>query len=277
MIKIELLDRDGVIRTGKNPNGDEPLEMCAQSEDMVYIASRALCYELGDFVRITTSEKGRYLVVKLDETLDSSLIYLRGNVWEYVIPLEPHLRKAIPDIAFMGKALNVWTRYAKDYEIGQYRNLALNPHDQKDDTGAYPHASANVETRNDSTFFAKNAIDGCYANYDHGPYPFQSWGINRDPNAALRIDFGRKVRVDGVGFVLRADFPHDSYWTEVSLRFDDGTSHTFETLKKAGIQSFSIPEIVTEYVVFEKLIKADDESPFPALTQIEVYGSECCG
>ena len=274
MIKLEIYDSTNTIRTGRNNQGQDPGPMSSQGDNMVFMTIRGLTYQPGDKIRVTTDAPGQHLVVKLDETLDSSMIYLTGTTWEYTIPLSEGARTSIVDTAFTGKKSYIYARYAKEYEVKRYRNLALNPHDQKEPSGAYPHASANVETRNDSTFFAKNAIDGIYANDDHGPYPYQSWGINRDPNAALTISFGRKVRLDGVGFVLRADFPHDSYWTQVSLRFACGTVHVFDTNKKAEIQEFGFPPIVTDYVVLEKLIKADDESPFPALTQIELYGTE---
>jgi len=248
--------------------------MAATGDDRTYLATQNLIYSLGDFVRVTTDKPGRHLMVKLGEALDTTLIYLADTVWEYIIPLAEGDAASMCDGAFASKAHYISVRYAKDYDIKQYRNLALNPHDQRDCTNAFPHASANVETRNDSTFFAKNAIDGIYANEFHGAYPYQSWGINRDPNAKLKIDFGREVRVDSASLTLRADFPHDSHWTQVSLSFSEGSSLSFDTLKTADTQSFSFAPIVTSYVIFENLIKADDESPFPALTQIEIYGTE---
>ena len=269
MIKLEIYNKEGNLKQEK---GSIPARMTGTQ--MAFIATQDLNYEPGDFVRVTTGKPGMYIVARLDETLCETLVYLKNNIWEYAVPLAESDRKSIPAMAFAGNTHYLCVRYAKDCEVKQYRNLALNPHDQKESTGAYPHASANVETRNESIFFAKNAIDGIYANNDHGRYPYQSWGINRDPNAKLTIDFGRKVRIDAVGFVLRADFPHDSYWRQVSLRFDDGSSHTFETVKTGDIQTFSFAPVTTGYVVFENLIKADDESPFPALTQIELYGTE---
>lgn len=274
MIKIEIMNQDKTIRTGTFGFEEAMVPMAGEGELSAFIASVDLEYNQGDFIRVTTDAPGKHLVVKLDETLDSSLIYLKETSWEYVIPLDEGARKSIPPAAFVGKKRNLSVRYAKNYEVNRYRNLALNTHDQKEASGAYPHASANVETRNDSTFYAKNAIDGVRTNNSHGPYPYQSWGINRDPNAKLKIDFGREVCVDSVCFTFRADFPHDSYWTQVSLGFSDGSSFDFMTEKTADGQIFNFAPIVTSYVVFENLIKADDESPFPALTQIEVYGAE---
>ena len=68
-----------------------------------------------------------------------------------------------------------------------------------------------METRGEAVFAARNAVDGIYENGAHGSWPYQSWGINRDPNAALTIDFGRAVTVDEIHLTLRADFPHDSW------------------------------------------------------------------
>jgi len=274
MIKLQILNANGVPRTGKFAFEDTTVPMEKEGVHAAYVATLDLAYQEGDYIRVTTDAPGRHIVAKLDETLDAALVYMTDTTWDYAIPFTEGARKSIPATAFTGKVRNISVRYAKSFEITTYRNLALNTHDQKEDSGVFPHAHANVETRNDSTFFAKNAIDGVLANDGHGPYPYQSWGINRDPNAALTIDFGRKVKLDKVGIVLRTDFPHDSYWTQVTLRFACGTSHTFDTNKLVEVQEFEFEPIVTDYVVLEKLIKAEDESPFPALTQLELYGAE---
>ena len=49
-------------------------------------------------------------------------------------------------------------------------------------------ASANVETRGESVFAARNAIDGVKANRSHGAWPFESWGINRQDDAQLTLE-----------------------------------------------------------------------------------------
>lgn len=64
-----------------------------------------------------------------------------------------------------------------------------------------------METRGEAVFAARNAIDGIFENSAHGEYPYQSWGINRDPNAALTLDFGREVLLDELRITERADFP----------------------------------------------------------------------
>lgn len=46
--------------------------------------------------------------------------------------------------------------------FGSCRNLAKNVMDQHGETNCYPHASANVETRGEAVFAARNAIDGVH-------------------------------------------------------------------------------------------------------------------
>lgn len=47
-------------------------------------------------------------------------------------------------------------------------------------------------------------------------------------------------------------------------------------LEKTDVsQEFSFEEKTISWLVLKELIKADDPSPFPALTQIEVFGTEC--
>ena len=131
-----------------------------------------------------------------------------------------------------------------------------------------------METRGEAVFAARNAVDGIYENDAHGTWPYQSWGINRDPNAALTIEFGRSVTVDELRLTLRADFPHDSYWTQATVAFDDGSREVLQLTKTAAPQVFALaPRTVQSLKLFE-LKKADDASPFPALTQIEVWGTE---
>lgn len=274
MIKLEIFDGNNILRMGRFGFEEPVVAMTKEGSCAAYLATLDLEYQEGDYIRVTTNAPGMHVVAKLDDAIDSSIVYIAGTTWEYSIPLSEGARTSIAPFAFWGKVRNISVRYAKPWEVAAYRNLALNTYDQKETNGAFPHAYANVETRNDSTFFAKNAIDGMRINDGHGPYPYQSWGINRDPNAALTIDFGRTVKLDKVGIVLRADFPHDSYWTQVTLRFSCGASHTFDTKKLVEVQEFEFDPIKTDYVVLERLIKAADDSPFPALTQLELYGVE---
>lgn len=108
----------------------------------------------------------------------------------------------------------------------------------------------------------------------HGEWPWSSWGINRDPDAELSLDFGRTVIIDRIVLYTRADFPHDAWWTEGRFSFSDGSELVMPLEKKDGPQEITFPAKRVSSLKLSKLIKADDPSPFPALIQIEVYGAE---
>lgn len=270
-IKIELLNREQQVRVEEYGDSHNPHvhAMEREEEGFTYLACQQLEYTAGDKFRITAEQPNPYLVVQMDEALYPSLVYVQGNIWEYEVPLS--FKQAYPEKAFAGSAHYVTARYATESEISQYRNLALNAHDQKHDSNAFPHTHANVETRNDPTFFARNAIDGIYANCSHGAYPYQSWGINQQADAELTLDFGRMVELDRLGLVLRGDFPHDSWWKEVTVAFSDGSEELLRPVQSRNIQYFDIHPRKVEWLVLKRLIKGD-EALYPALTQIEAFG-----
>lgn len=270
MLKLEIVTATGRIKMGKNDYEEFERPLVNTGEQLVYIATQDLSYEEGDRIRLTLTDPGQFLWLRLDETLDSSLVYITETTYEFVVSraaVEAHV-----DHRFHNKRHYLSARIAAIEEVAGYRNWALNPHDQKDAHGCYPHAFANVETRNDATFFASNAIDGVYANTNHGSYPYQSWGINQQEDAALTIDFGREVVLDKVGLMLLGDYPHDSHWVSCTLTFSDGSKEVLRTTDSLEVQYFSFAKRTTTRVVFSDLIKAEDESPFPALTEIELWG-----
>ena len=141
-----------------------------------------------------------------------------------------------------------------------------------------PHTWANVETRGEAVFAARNAIDGIICPESHGAYPYQSWGINCDPEACLTLEFGRPVRADTLVLTTRADFPHDAWWKSARVTLSNGNTRIL-TLKKSPEgkgQSFDLGGVVITSLMLDNLKKADDPSPFPALTQLEVWGTNVC-
>lgn len=241
-------------------------------EEETYLSFKDYTYEPGDYYELTLSAPNQYIWVQMDAAIEPSLIYIKGNKWTYQVILEESLRLAYSPNVFNGQKHYAKAWLPTEEELHVYRNLAKNAHDQKDESGAFPHAHANVETRNDSTFFARNAIDGILANEDHGPYPYQSWGINQRKDAEITIDFGREVEIDKVALVLRADYPHDSFWTQVTLVLSTGEEHVLKTTNDFDRQYFELPKTTVTSVTLKDLIKNEDESPFPALTQLEVFG-----
>jgi hypothetical protein len=230
-------------------------------------------YNDGDRISLETSRYGAYCVVKLEDSMPEALVYIKGTSMEFFIPPENNRTNYSPK-SFTGGCHLISARFASDEEIHRRRNLALNVYDCHENTTFYPHASANVETRGEAVFAARNAIDGMFINSSHGKYPYQSWGINRDPNAALTLDFGRNVAVDEIRLTLRADYPHDNYWTSATVQFDDGSEEVLSLVKTEKPQAFPIKSRVVQKLVLDRLIMAEGPSPFPALTQIEVWGSE---
>ncbi len=229
-------------------------------------------YEEGDRIRLSVSEKGCYLNWQVDDALGAAFVYVTEETVDYEIPFGEKRVSCSPRV-FSGDRHYLYAEAARPEEISLYRNLALNPADQHRDVPCYPHATANVETRGESVFAAKNAIDGVRANLSHGEWPYQSWGINRQDDAVMRVDFGRRIRTDKVVLYTRSDFPHDNWWVQATLRFSDGSSLVFPLEKSVRGHVLEFPEREITWIELGDLIKADDPSPFPALSQIEVYGT----
>ena len=239
LLKLKMLDTDGnTLLTAPG----------AEQVSLVYMNA----YKPGDRVSLEIGTPGQYVVIQFEDTMAPALVYVVKREINFHIPFGEQAITYSPK-SFAG---------------------ACHIYDEHGDTGFFPHAHANVETRGEAVFAARNAIDGIYENDAHGIWPYQSWGINRDPNAALTLDFGRPVTIDELRLTLRADFPHDAWWTQATVEFDDGSREVLELKKSAAPQCFAIaPRTVKSLKLFE-LIKAEDPSPFPALTQIEAWGVE---
>lgn len=258
-LRLFVKDQEGRVRAASRPGSRVSL---------VYESA----YEEGDRLELDAGGESVYCWLQLDDAMPEALVYVKKAV-RLIMPFG-EAKTAYSPKAFAGEKHLLRARLAEKQEVEGYRNLALNPYDSHENTGFYPHAHANVETRGEAVFAARNAIDGVYENSSHGEWPYQSWGINRDPNAELTLDLDRPVRVNKIGLTLRADFPHDSWWVSATVSFSDGSEEVLSLEKTAEPQRFAIVERTVTNLTLGKLIKANDESPFPALTQIEVWGRE---
>ncbi|MDL2301075.1 carbohydrate-binding protein [Lachnospiraceae bacterium OttesenSCG-928-D06] len=229
-------------------------------------------YQEGDMVMLELNQKGIYCEIQLDDAMKPAVLYIRSNTLYFEIPFGQR-REAISPKAFSGSSHVLSARVLDDWELDAVRNLALNPYDGFLGPEVFPHADANVETRNEAVFAARNAIDGIYANNAHGKFPYGSWGINQRSDAEFQLDFGTEVEVCAVRLTLRADFPHDTVWECATIVFSDGSSEVLELKKTAQPQLFSIVSRVITSLTLKELKKADEASPFPSLTQVEVIGS----
>lgn len=229
-------------------------------------------YVPGDRIILETSGGAAYLWLQMDDALGRALVYITGNV-EYIIPFGEKRINLSPKV-FYGTRHLLYARLAKDYDIAGYRNVALNVYDQHQMKDCYPHAEANVETRGETVFSAQNAIDGVVVNNCHGEWPYQSWGIDRKDDARIKIEFGRIVEIDRIVLYTRADFPHDNWWKSVSFSFSDESSLEMKMEKSALPHEIEFPAKQISWLKMNQMVKSEEPSPFPALTQIEVYGRE---
>ncbi len=229
----------------------------------------AQAYEPGDEI-VFTADAPRARV-RADACLETARLYLPDRTFRFRVPLSGDGPAPYPPGAFAGERHLL--SLSPD-ESNERRNLALNPLDQREASGAYPHASANVETRGESVFFARNVLDGITAAAGHGEWPYQSWGIGAREDAALTVDFGREVEIDEVILYLRADFPHDAYWTQATLAFSDGQTQTFALKRVNEPQPVQTGTHRVRWLRLEKLEKSDDPSAFPALRQLMAMGRD---
>lgn len=229
-------------------------------------------YAPGDRIILETSGEDIFVWLQMDDAIGRALVYITGNV-EYIVPFGERRNNLSPK-AFYGNRHLLHARVAKDYDVAGYRNLALNMYDQHQMKDCFPHAVANVETRGETVFAAQNAIDGVVVNNSHGEWPYQSWGIDRKEDALIKIEFGRTVAIDQIVLYTRADFPHDNWWKSVHFTFSDGSELDMKMEKSELPHEIAFPIRQVTWVEMSHMIKSEDPSPFPALTQIEVYGME---
>ena len=233
-----------------NVQGD--MEHWARGEDEIHLVYPK-AYELGDTLVFTSDEVPGFYVIRVDGAMDEAYVYLTQERLAYTIPFERNEYSKADRISyclgsFSGPTHYITMRRARPEENKNFRNLAKNVMDQHDDVGCYPHVHANAETKGPIAplFAARNAIDG--------------------------VEFGRPVDLEELRLTTRADFPHDSWWTQGTVSFSDGTSEVVDLGKRAEPQSFPIKRQGITWLKVGQLIKADDPSPFPALTQIEAFG-----
>lgn len=260
LIKLKIMNEDGTVL------------LTAPAAEQVSLVYRA-AYRPGDRISLEIGTPGQYCIVQFEDTMLPALVYVKEREVNFHIPFGDKAPAYNPK-SFAGDCHIIRARLARPEEIALRRNLAFNPYDADGDTGFFPHVSSNVTASWPAAFGVRNAIDGVLENSAHGVWPYQSWGISQNPDASLLVDFGRIVTVDEIRLTLRADFPHDSWWTAATVRFSDGSCEALPLEKTAEPQTFPIaPRAVTSLTLCE-LKKAEDASQFPALTQIEVYGAE---
>lgn len=258
MVRIKVIDGTGSIRAFSESS--EEVMLCAD-------------VEYDEESRIIIESDHHNLVVQMDNGMLPGEVFLPDGRMTWVVPYGEHRLAYAPGAFEVGRH-TVTARILGKEETKERRNIALNPADLRGDTDFYPHCTANVETRNESCFAARNVIDGMRFNSFHGEWPFQSWGIGAREDAWCRIDFGRDVEIDGMALTLRADFPHDAYWVFGHAVMSDGSEISFDLEKRGDRQFIETGRHIISWIRLERMVKSDDPSAFPALTEWEVFGHD---
>ena len=229
-------------------------------------------YAEGDRLEIDAGGE-RHLIVQPDVSVLPGEVYLPAGRMTWTVPWGEH-RLAYRPGAFAEKRHIVQARAMDAAELAARRNLATNPSDLRGDTDFFPHCTANVETRGESCFAARNVIDGLRFNTFHGEWPYQSWGIGAREDAWCLLDLGREVQIDAMALTLRADFPHDAYWVRGQVALSDGATIDFPLEKTGERQFVDLGAHAARWLRLQHMIKSDDPSAFPALIEWEVFGKE---
>jgi hypothetical protein len=225
----------------------------------------------------------RRMAVRVDAAMPDCLLYFPGSPqgnFTYEIPYgreEKQTGSAYSPESFAGKSHSVYARTLNKKELSGYRNLALNPCDlfRSDQTPAqfFPHASSNSASRELYDFQARNAIDGVTQNGHHGVWPYQSWGPGLRLDLWWKVDFGRPVELDKIRLMVRADFPHDSYWKTADVEFSDGTHLPIQIASSAEFQDFSFPRRRVSWVRITNLVPADP-ARWCSFIEVEAWGHD---
>lgn len=139
-----------------------------------------------------------------------------------------------------------------------YRNVAL---------GA--SATSNSEYQNMDCYKASCAVDGKTANRGHGG-AFPSWGPDKDVKDLFwNVEFKSEVVIDQLVLYIRADFPHDDYFREITLTFSNGFKTTIRPEKTEKPQVFRFPQQSCKSV---RLDNMKSDGGWAALSEVEFYG-----
>ena len=229
-------------------------------------------WEEGDRVEITAPPES-HLWLRLNAAIPEGEVYCRTGKMTWRVPAGEH-RLAYAPGAFTAPRNILSARLMTEAEITGVRDLSRNPLDLRGETDFFPHCTANVETRNESVFAARNVTDGLRYNTFHGEWPFESWGIGAREDAWCRIDFGRPVIAERMALTLRADFPHDAYWVSGHVVDSKGNDTAFNLEKTGDRQWIDLGGRKITWLRLERLVKSDDPSAFPSLRAWEVIGKD---
>lgn len=270
---LEVADGQGVRIAGP-----ETASASSKPASAVLVLERE--YQPGDRIMLGGPKR---VAVRVDESMPECLIFLPGSsqgLATYEIPYgreERQTGSAYAPESFAGKSHRVVMRTLTKKEITGYRNLALNPCDarvmESQSVQFFPHASTNSVSRSLFDFEARNAIDGATQNGHHGIWPYQSWGPQLRTDLWWQVDFGRPVELNKIRLMVRADFPHDSFWKSADVEFSDGSRVPIQIGSSAGFQQFSFRKRRVTWLRLTNLAPADP-SKWCSFIEVEAWGRD---
>ena len=232
MATLRILDRNGLVLA----------ETCHETEPMLCLDHP---WEEGDCIELDAGAPS-FWRWRLDSVWDAAEVFLPSGVLRWTVPQGEHRLSYAPG-AFDGKRHIIIARRMTDAEIRAERDLARNPSDLRGGQTFYPHCTANVETRNESVFAARNVIDGLRFNTSHGEWPFESWGIGaredawclqisagRSPSAGWRSRCGRIFPTMPIGFPATPWPQPVRSMPSICRRPGSGNGSIWETRRSAG-------------------------------------------
>jgi hypothetical protein len=273
LVHIEVQDQHGTRVAGHNLHAGS-----SQAGLAVLVFDRE--YQPGDRILLHGTEQ---MVVRLDENMPECLVYISSSSQgdaSYEIPYgreEKETGSAYAPESFAGKSHRIAVRAFKKRELTVYRNLALNPCDlqqtEQVSSQMFPHASTNSVSRSLYDFAARNAIDKGTQNSHHGVWPYQSWGPQLRTDLWWKLDLGRPVELDKIRLMIRADFPHDSYWKSADVEFSDGSHLPIQISSSAELQDFSFPKRRVSWLRITNLVP-EDPAKWCSFIEVEAWGRD---
>jgi hypothetical protein len=271
-IHIEVRDGEGLRVAGPNSYSESFTPISAELD-----FDRE--YQPGDRILLGGPQR---MAVRFDESVPECLLYLPASEKNisYKNPYgreENQTGSAYSPDSFAGKSHRVTVRRLIETELTSYRNLALNPCDLRETEQAppefFPHATSNSVSRGLFDFDARNAIDGVSQNGHHGIWPYQSWGPQLRTDIWWKLDFGRPVELDKIRLMIRADFPHDSYWKSVDVEFSDGSHLAVQLSASAEFQEFLFQKRRVSWLRMYNVVPADP-AKWCSFIEVEAWGHD---
>ena len=208
-------------------------------------------YKPGDRIEVTGSQR---MAVRLYEKIQECLLYLADSAqgkFSYEVPYSRTRRttdrKCLCAGEADGRSHTVTARPLNQQEKTDYRNLAANRCDvinPEEGPGQLIRIAVPIAIREICTTLRRGMRSMAYPqNGHHGVWPYQSWGPGLRLDLWWKLDFGRPVDLDKIRLMVRADFPHDSYWKSAVVElFSDGSLVPIQITNSADFQEFSFPE-----------------------------------